>query len=100
MSFFAQQTVQRSPVFLTGSSTWDAWYALFTNTGTALAIWRYVNPNMSPEELPAPPEPMAPALPAAVDIPTNPIDNYSLRYQVYLTEMERYKAVQHSKLCI
>jgi hypothetical protein len=98
MSFFGQQTVQISPALLTGSSTWDAWYALIKNTATVQGIWRYVDPNTPSDELPALPEPVAPVLPTAADDPANPIDLYHLRYQVYLTEMERYKAVQHFML--
>jgi hypothetical protein len=100
MSFFGQHTVQRSPVLLTGSSTWDAWYALIKNTATVQGIWRYVDLNTPSDELPALPEPVAPVLPAAMDDLANPINLYRLRYRVYLTEMERYKAVQHFMLRI
>ncbi len=100
MSHFGQQNVHRSPVLLTGSSTWDVWYALIKNTATVQGIWQYVNPDTPTDQLPALPEPVAPVLPERVDDEQNPIDLYRLRYQVYQTAMERYKAVRHFMLRI
>jgi hypothetical protein len=100
MFHFGQQNVHRSPVLLTGSSTWDVWYALVKNTATVQGIWQYVNPDMPSAQLPALPEPVAPVLPDRMDEEENPIDLYRLRYPVYQTAMERYKVVQHFMLRI
>jgi hypothetical protein len=78
MSFFAQPSVHRSPVLLTGSTTWDAWYALIKNTATVQGIWRYVDPGTPTETLPILQEPVAPAVPQAVDDAQNPIDLYRI----------------------
>jgi hypothetical protein len=100
MSHFGQQDVHWSPVLLTGSSTWDVWYALIKNTATVQGIGQYVNPDTPTNQLPALPEPLATVLPERVEDEQNPIDLYWLRYQVYQTAMEQYKAVQQFMLRI
>jgi hypothetical protein len=100
MSLFSKLSVHRSPVLLTGSTTWDAWYALIKNTATLQGNWQYVNPETPTADLPAIQEPIAPAVARAVDGAQNPIDLYRIRYQVYITEMVKYKAVQHFMLRI
>jgi hypothetical protein len=100
MSFFSQPSVQRRPVILTGSSTWDAWYALVKNMATVQGIRQYVNPDIPTDMLPRLEEPVPPVLPEMVNNPENPIDLYWLQYQVYQMSTDRYKAVQHFMLRI
>jgi hypothetical protein len=100
MSLFSQQSVHRNSVLLTALTTWDAWYTLIKDTPTIQGIWQYGNPETPTAELPAIQEPVAPVVPLAVDNAQNLIDLYRIQYYVYLTEMEKYKAVQHFMLCI